>query len=121
MHLSVGCVSAGGACVSVAAVALLTSSSAACAAGGVCVLVAKRARCCARAVRRPLWASRGRTRGLKRIVREFPSSTRAAVPPRAFFTAVFAALAIVCCRGGWHESRALLDAVAIADAAVHVV
>ena len=112
VHLFVGCVSASGARVacrwrgargrvlsrSVAAVALLTSSSAACAAGGVCVLVAKRARCCASAPRPLLRVPWARARAVTRIDARFAATHVPVVPRAADFHRVFAGIGSIRCR-----------------------
>ena len=95
MHLFVVCVSAGGARVSVAALALLTSSSAACAAGGVCALVAKRARCCASGPRPLLRVPWAPARGVTRIDALFEASHVLCVAARGVFHRVFAQACIV--------------------------
>jgi hypothetical protein len=98
----------------------LTWTSAACATGGVCVLVAKRARCCASGPRPLLRVPWARARGATRI--DAPSQPHTCWWRRArpIFTASSRRRALLRVAGVLRGPRAAFRAMAMLDAAVHV-
>ena len=76
----------------------MTWTSAARAAGGVCVLVAKRARCCASAPRPLLRVPWARARAVTRIDARFAATHVPVVPRAADFHRVFAGIGSIRCR-----------------------